>query len=179
MDKKLPLIFLSLCVALGLCCSAPDLACAKENPAPAEQTDKSTPSSAPQKSSTQRSGEKKGVSAKANRREGKQKEKNSKGIHAPAWAFGGEAQSRDAWREGTSSTDLQKRAVGDDAPKEKSVNTTASINSALKGPPAKEEHKSGMAVSVGQEDSAWRKKGQHELEADESVPMQIRHVVRA
>ena len=179
MDKKLPLIFLSLCVALGLCCSAPGLACAKENSAPAEQTDKSTSSSAPQKSSAQRSGEKKGVSAKANRREGKQKEKNSKGIHAPAWAFGGEAQSRDAWREGTSSNDLQKRAVGDDAPKEKSVNTTASINSALKGPPTKEEHKSGMAVSVGQEDSAWRKKGQHELEADENLPMQSRHVVRA
>ena len=69
--------------------------------------------------------------------------------------------------------------MGDDAPKEKSVNTTASINSALKGPPTKEEHKSGMAVSVGQEDSAWRKKGQHELEADENVPMQSRHVVRA
>ena len=112
MDKKLPLIFLSLCVALGLCCSAPHLACAKENTAPTEQTDKSTPQRAPPKSSAQRSGEKKGVSAKANRREGKQKEKNSKGIHAPAWAFGGGAQSRDAWWEGTSSNDLHKWAVG-------------------------------------------------------------------
>lgn len=179
MDKKLPMFFLFLCMALGLCCSAPELACAQENSAPSGQADGSSPQRGPNSSSIHRSGESKKMSAKASRRETRQKEKSAKGLHAPAWAFGGGAQSRDAWREGTSSSELKKRAVGDDAPAEKSVNTTASINSALKGSMEKEEHKSGLAVSVGQEDSAWRKKGQHEIEADENVPMQSRHVVRA
>ena len=36
------------------------------------------------------------------------------------------------------------------------------------------------AVSVGQDESAWRKKSQMEPEtADENIPMQSRHVVRA
>lgn len=179
MDKKLPMFFLFLCMALGLCCSAPELTHAQEKPAPAGQADKSAPQRGPNSSRVHHSGENKGVFDKANRREAQQKDNSATGLHAPAWAFGGGEQSRDAWREGTSSSELKKRAVGDDAPAEKSVNTTASINSALKGSIAKEEHKNGVAVSVGQEDSAWRKKGQHEIEADESIPMQSRHVVRA
>lgn len=175
MDKKFALCIFFFCAALALCCIAPHPVWAREDPAPSVQSGQEDSQGMRAKPSD----EKKRTTGKAKRLDARAKEKSLKGIHAPAWVFGGKAQSRDAWRGGTSTDELQKRATGDDAPQQKAVNTTASINSALKGPMAKEEHKSGMAVSVGQEDSSWRPKGQHEFEADENIPMQSRHVVRA
>ena len=118
--------------------------------------------------------------AKAKPKAGKNREANGAGIHAPTWAFDGGAHSREAWRGGASTSDLQKRAVGEEVAKEHSVNTASGINSALNTANAKADRKNGLAVSVGQDDSAWRKKGQMEPEAaDENIPMQSRHVVRA
>ena len=120
------------------------------------------------------------AAAKAKPKAGKSREANGAAIHAPTWAFDGGTHSREAWRGGASTSDLQKRAVGEEAAKEHSVNTASGINSALNTANAKAERKNGLAVSVGQDDSAWRKKGQMEPEtADENIPMQSRHVVRA
>ena len=70
--------------------------------------------------------------------------------------------------------------MGDEAAKDNSINTASGINSALKSANSKNERKNGLALSVGQEESGWRKKSQLEPEAaDENVPMQSRHVVRA
>ena len=120
------------------------------------------------------------ISAKSKRSAGKSRDKSGAGIHAPAWAFDSGTHSREAWRDGTSSNDLQKRAVGDENASDNSVNTASGINSALKTATSKAERKNGLAVSVGQDESAWRKKSQMEPEAvDENIPMQSRRVVRA
>ena len=120
------------------------------------------------------------TSAKAKRTMGKGRDATGASIHAPAWAFDGGTHSREAWRDGASTSDLQKRAVGEEAAKDNSVNTASGINSALNTADAKSERKNGLAVSVGQDESAWRKKSQMEPEtADENIPMQSRHVVRA
>ena len=120
------------------------------------------------------------TSAKAKRTKGKGRDATGASIHAPAWAFDGGTHSREAWRDGASTSDLQKRAVGEEAAKDNSVNTASGINSALNSADAKTARKNGLAVSVGQDDSEWRKKSQIEPETvDENVPMQSRHVVRA
>jgi len=101
------------------------------------------------------------------------------GVHARPWAFGSGGQSRDAWRGGASTGDLQKRAVGDDVTKGKTVNTESGIDSALKATENKNA-KGGLGVSVGQDESSWRRKAPNDVEApDENLPMQSRHVVRA
>ena len=172
MDKMLSPFILSVCMILIVSCTVPQWACAQESAQTAQDN-------SPRKVAREQQAEKSKTSVKATRRAARQKEKTSKGIHAPAWAFGGGAKSREAWREGTNSSDLKKRAVGDNPAADKAVNTTESINSSLEGAQKKNEHKNGMGVSVKQDDSAWRPKGQHEIEADENLPMQSRHVLRA
>ena len=172
MDKMLSPFILTVCMILIVGCTVPQWACAQES-TPTAQADNS-----PRKVAREQQTEKNKTSVKAKKREAKQKEK-AKGIHAPAWAFGSGAKSRDAWREGTTSKDLRKRAVGDNPAGDKAVNTTESINSSLEGTQVKNEHKSGMGLSVKQDDSAWRPKNLHEMEADENLPMQSRHVLRA
>ena len=173
MDKKLPVFFLILFVAQQVLCAPLDVS--------AQETDHPAAKSADMAgASAQKHQLDKKVAVKAKRKDAKGKGKSSKGIHAPAWAFGSASQSREALREGVSTSDLQKRAVGDEAAKDNSINTTSGINSALKSANAKNERKNGLALSVGQEESGWRKKSQLEPEAaDENVPMQSRHVVRA
>lgn len=101
------------------------------------------------------------------------------GVHGRAWAFGGGEQSREAWRGGASTGDLQKRAVGAEASKSKTVNTASGIDSALNATEGKTPQ-SGLGLSVGQDESQWRRKSSAEIEApDENLPMQSRHVVRA
>ncbi|QCC86578.1 hypothetical protein DDIC_11965 [Desulfovibrio desulfuricans] len=172
MDRKLPVFFLILFVAQQVLCAPLDVRAQEASPPGAKSADLAGASAKHRLD--------KKVAVKAKRNEAKGKEKSSKGIHAPAWAFGSASQSREALREGVSTSDLQKRAVGDEAAKDNSINTTSGINSALKSANAKNERKNGLALSVGQEESGWRKKSQLEPEAaDENVPMQSRHVVRA
>jgi hypothetical protein len=173
MDKKLPVFFLILFVAQQVLCAPLDVS--------AQETDHPAAKSADMAgASAQKHQLDKKVAVKAKRKDAKCKGKSSKGIHAPAWAFGSASQSREALREGVSTSDLQKRAVGDEAAKDNSINTASGINSALKSANSKNERKNGLALSVGQEESGWRKKSQLEPEAaDENVPMQSRHVVRA
>ena len=171
MDKKLPVFFLILFVAQQVLCAPLDVSAQEAAPQAAKSADLA---GAPKHAQDKK------TAVKAKRKDVKGKEKSSKGIHAPAWAFGSASQSREAWREGASTSDLQNRAVGDEAPKDNSINTASGINSALKSANAKNERKNGLALSVGQEESGWRKKSQLEPEsADENVPMQSRHVVRA
>lgn len=173
MDKKLPVFFLILFVAQQVLCAPLDVS-AQETDHPAAKS--AGLAGAP----AQKHQLDKKVAVKAKHKDSRGKEKSSKGIHAPAWAFGSASQSREALREGVSTSDLQKRAVGDEAAKDNSINTASGINSALKSANAKNERKNGLALSVGQEESGWRKKSQLEPEAaDENVPMQSRHVVRA
>jgi len=173
MDKKLPVFFLILFVAQQVLCAPLDVS--------AQETDHPAAKSADMAgASAQKHQLDKKVAVKAKRKDAKGKGKSSKGIHAPAWAFGSASQSREALREGVSTSDLQKRAVGDEAAKDNSINTASGINSALKSANSKNERRNGLALSVGQEESGWRKKSQLEPEAaDENVPMQSRHVVRA
>ena len=190
MDKKLPWIFLVLFGAQQLLC-APLEVCAKESAVPSAANPVSGQSGQSGASMTSPGDSGRGnakahkprardASTKAKRTAGKKRDANGAGIHAPAWAFDGGKPSREAWRDGASTSDLQKRAVGEEADKDNSVNTASGINSALKTANTKAERKNGLAVSVGQDDSAWRKKGQMEPEtADENIPMQSRHVVRA
>ena len=188
MDRRMPWLFLVLFVAQQMC--APLELCAQENAAvPATGTvsghtgavtkpaDTAGVSAAKATKQSARSGD---AAAKTKKAKGKSKETAGAGIHAPTWAFGNSAHSREAWREGASTSDLQKRAVGEEAAKDNSVNTASGINSALNTANAKTARKNGLAVSVGQDDSEWRKKSQIEPETvDENVPMQSRHVVRA
>ena len=183
MDKKLPWLFLALFVAQQLL-HAPVAVCAQNGGAvqPALQAgaDALPAKDAAGDSKAQKSHTRSKPSIKTKKTGAKNREKSSSGIHAPAWAFDGGGQSREAWREGTSSGELKKRAVGEEAAKDKAVNTESGINSALKTANAQTERKNGLAVSVGQDESAWRKKSQLEPEtADENIPMQSRHVVRA
>ena len=182
MDKKLPWIFLALFVAQQLM-HAPVVVCAKDiaHDQPTVQADSAAvPARNATGGNAKKSPESSDAFAKARKAGAKNREKSPLGIHAPAWAFGSGGQSREAWREGTSSGDLKKRAVGEEAAKDKSVNTESGINSALKTANAQAERKNGLAVSVGQDESAWRKKSQLEPETvDENIPMQSRHVVRA
>ena len=183
----MPWLFLVLFVAQQMC--APLELCAQENATgPATSTvsghtgeatkPADTAGSGSAKASKQRAGG--DASAKAKKAKGKSKDTTGAGIHAPTWAFGNSTHSREAWRQGASTSDLQKRAVGEEAAKDNSVNTASGINSALNSADAKTARKNGLAVSVRQDDSEWRKKSQMEPEtADENVPMQSRHVVRA
>ena len=174
MDRRMPWLFLVLFVAQQMC--APLELCAQENASGPATKPADTAGSA--KASKQRAAG--DASAKAKKTKGKSKDTNGAGIHAPTWAFGNSTHSREAWRQGASTSDLQKRAVGEEAAKDNSVNTASGINSALNSADAKTARKNGLAVSVGQDDSEWRKKSQIEPEtADENVPMQSRHVVRA
>ena len=187
MDRRMPWLFLVLFVAPQMC--APPELCAQENasgPATsaisghtgAATKPADTAGSGSAKASKQRAGG--DASAKAKKAKGKSKDTTGAGIHAPTWAFGNSTHSREAWRQGASTSDLQKRAVGEEASKDNSVNTASGINSALNSADAKTARKNGLAVSVRQDDSEWRKKSQMEPEtADENVPMQSRHVVRA
>lgn len=101
------------------------------------------------------------------------------GVHARPWAFGGGGRSREPWRGGASTGDLQKRAVGAEAAKGNTVNTASGIDSALNATEDKNS-RSGLAVSVGQNESSWRRKSSADIEApDENLPMQSQHVVRA
>ena len=195
MDKKLPWLFLTLFVAQQLLC-APLEACAQQNTAGPAANQVSGPlgNSAGQSEAVMPPAKDSGsgnakahkprprsdTAAKAKKTAGKNRGAKGTGIHAPTWAFDGGTHSREAWRDGASTSDLQKRAVGEEAAKENSVNTASGINSALNNANAKTDRKNGLAVSVGQDDSAWRKKSQMEPEtADENIPMQSRHVVRA
>ncbi len=174
MDRMLSLYILSVSLALVVCCTAPQLTYAQESPTPAAQTDNSSRKNAHEHPA------KKNRSVAINRKDVRQrKEKASKSIHAPAWVFGDGTKSSEAWSQGTNTSELKKRAVGESPSSDKPVNTTASINSALDRAQAKDAHKGGLGLSVGQDDSNWRKKGQHEIEADENLPMQSRHVLRA
>ena len=185
MDRRMPWLFLMLFVAQQMC--APLELCAQENasgPATSAVSGNTGAATKPAdtagsaKASKQRAAG--DASAKAKKTKGKSKDTNGAGIHAPTWAFGNSTHSREAWRQGASTSDLQKRAVGEEAAKDNSVNTASGINSALNSADAKTARKNGLAVSVGQDDSEWRKKSQIEPEtADENVPMQSRHVVRA
>ena len=188
MDRIMPWLFLVLFVAQQMC--APLELCAQENAsgsaasavsghtgAAAQPADTAGGSAAKATKQSARSGD---DAAKTKKAKGKSKETAGASIHAPTWAFGNSAHSREAWREGASTRDLQKRAVGEEAAKDNSVNTASGINSALNSANAKTARKNGLAVSVGQDDSEWRKKSQMEPETvDENVPMQSRHVVRA
>jgi hypothetical protein len=108
------------------------------------------------------------------------KEKSKKGVHAAEWVFNDGSRSSDAWRDGVPSETLQKRAVGEQASKDKSVNTASGINSALNAAGEQHRRKGGMGVSVGQQSSAWREPVVPDHEApDENLPMESRHVVRA
>ena len=172
MDKKLPVIFLILFTAQQLMC-APLEVCAQETAAAGTPSAEAA-GAHPKKQEANKK------TARSKHKDAKGREKSAKGIHAPAWAFGGGTQGREALRQGVSTSDLQKRAVGDEAEKDKTVNTASGINSALKDASTKGERKNGLALSVGQEESAWRKKSQFEPEtADENVPMQSHHVLRA
>ena len=183
----MPWLFLVLFVAQQMC--APLELCAQENATgPATSAVSGHTGAAPKPAETAGSGSAKAskqcaggdASAKAKKAKGKSKDTTGAGIHAPTWAFGNSTHSREAWRQGASTSDLQKRAVGEEASKDNSVNTASGINSALNSADAKTARKNGLAVSVGQDDSEWRKKSQMEPEtADENVPMQSRHVVRA
>ena len=185
MDRRKPWLFLVLFVAQQVC--APLELCAQENasgPATSAVSGHTGAATKPDdtagsaKASKQRAAG--DASAKAKKTKGKSKDTKGASIHAPTWAFGNSAHSREAWRGGASTSDLQKRAVGEEAAKDNSVNTASGINSALNSADAKTARKNGLAVSVGQDDSEWRKKSQMEPEtADENVPMQSRHVVRA
>lgn len=190
MDKKLPWLFLVLFVAQLML--APLEICAQENAAgpaanPVSGTSGSScaaKKSADDSGSGTAKGSKKRESgdapAKARRTKGKSRDATGAAIHAPAWAFDNGTHSREAWQGGASTSDLQKRAVGEEAAKDNSVNTASGIDSALNTANAKTERRNGLAVSVGQDESAWRKKSQMEPEtADENIPMQSRHVVRA
>ncbi|MTJ93184.1 MAG: hypothetical protein F8N36_10020 [Desulfovibrio sp.] len=175
MDKRLPWLFLVLFVALQVL-YAPMLACAQEPAA----SPVAAPAADTGKTKARKQGTRNDTPSKSRRVTGKKKNSAGSGIHAPAWAFDDGTHSREAWREGKSTSDLQKSAVGEEAAKENSVNTASGINSALKSADRKAEPKNGLAVSVGQDESAWRKKSQLEPEgADENIPMQSRHVVRA
>lgn len=187
MDSRMPWLFLVLFVAQQVC--APLELCAQENAAgPATGTVSGHTGAATKPADTAggsaakatKPGARSGDAAKTKKAKGKSKETAGAGIHAPTWAFGNSTHSRDAWREGASTSDLQKRAVGEEAAKDNSVNTASGINSALNTANAKTARKNGLAMSVGQDDSEWRKKSQMEPETvDENVPMQSRHVVRA
>lgn len=178
MDKKLPCLFLVLFIALLLVC-APLEVCAQESPASAAAAS-STEAGSGNAKGGQKQRTRNEVSTKAKRAAAKKKDAGGAGIHAPAWAFDNGTHSREAWRDGKSTSELKKRAVGEEPAKENSVNTASGISSALKTAESKGERKNGLAVSVGQDESAWRKKSQLEPEsADENVPMQSRHVVRA
>ena len=190
MDKKLSWLFLVLFVVQLML--APLESCAQENAAgPSANPESAT---AGQAASTMKPADTAGggtakvskqrergdAPAKVKRAKGKSRDARGASIHAPAWAFDGGTHSREAWSGGASTSDLQKRAVGEEAAKDNSVNTASGINSALNTADAKSERKNGLAVSVGQDESAWRKKSQMEPEtADENIPMQSRHVVRA
>ena len=201
MDNKLARLVLVLFVAQQLMC-APLEACAQERPAgtqtlaaagAAGQADSAGASGA--SASARTAGSASGSTAGSSKAQKPQarnnvsakkrpaatgRDKTGAGIHAPAWAFDSGAHSREAWRDGTSSRELKKRAVGEEAAKDDSVNSASGINSALKTATNKAERKNGLAVSVGQDESAWRKKSQMEPETvDENIPMQSRHVVRA
>ena len=195
MDKKLPWLFLILFGAQQLLC-APLEACAQQNTAgpsanqvsgpPGHSAGQSEAAMPPTRDSgsgnakAHKQRPRNDAAAKAKKTAGKNRGSKGTGIHAPTWAFDGGTPSRDAWRAGTSTSDLQKRAVGEEAAKENSVNTASGINSALNNANAKTDRKNGLAVSVGQDESAWRKKSQMEPEtADENIPMQSHHVVRA
>lgn len=190
MDKKLSWLFLVLFVAQLML--APLESCAQENPAGPTVSPVSTtagqPATTKKPADTAGSGAAKvskqrvrgDAPAKAKRTRGKSRDATGASIHAPAWAFDGGTHSREAWRDGASTSDLQKRAVGEEAAKDNSVNTASGINSALNTANAKADRKNGLGVSVGQDESAWRKKSQMEPETvDENIPMQSRHVVRA
>ena len=187
MDNKLPWLFLVLFVAQPML--APLEACAQENAAAPAANQVAGPTSAPKKPADAAGGgtakvskqrERDDAPAKAKRTTGKSRQTTGSSIHAPAWAFDSGTHSREPWQGGASTSDLQKRAVGEEAAKDNSVNTASGINSALNTANAKTERKNGLAVSVGQDESAWRKKSQMEPEtADENIPMQSRHVVRA
>lgn len=182
MDKKLPWLILALFVAQQVL-GAPLEVCAQNRGAEqyASSADSATvPARDACTSTAQKQHTRGDAPAKAKRAGAKSREKSSAGIHAPAWAFGSGERSREAWRDGASTSDLKKRAVGEEAAKDNSVNTASGINSALKTANAQTQRKNGLAVSVGQDESAWRKKSQMEPEtADENIPMQSRHVVRA
>lgn len=189
MDKRLPWLFLVLFIAQQIV--APLESCAQDNAAsPAAKPESAA--SAQVGAASVPAGDSGRGKAKARKtrapsdapaktkRTTKSKNATGASIHAPTWAFDGGTQSREAWRGGASTSDLQKRAVGEEAAKDNSVNTASGINSALDTANAKAERKNGLAVSVGQDESAWRKKSQLEPEAaDENIPMQSHHVVRA
>ena len=176
MDKRLPWLFLALFVAQQVFCAPVD-SCAQE---PAASPAAASPAQVDNSNAKAHKQARHEAPAKARRAAGKKKEATGSGIHAPAWAFDDNSHSREAWREGKSTSDLKKGAVGEEAAKDNSVNTASGINSALKSAQNKAERKNGLAVSVGQDESAWRKKSQMEPESvDENVPMQSRHVVRA
>lgn len=174
MDKMLHRYMLPVCMALAMCCSAPQLVCALESVTPTVQAGSAQKTPQPQHAENKIKN-----SSKASRLESRQKEKRAKGLHAPAWAFGGKEKSRDAWRTGANTRDLQKRAVCDNSSDETVLDPTDCTNSTLDDAQEKNANKSGMGLSVGQDDSSWRKKGQYELEAGEDLPMQSRHVLRA
>ena len=191
MDKKLAWLLLAFFVAQQML-GAPLEVCAQERPtgaAPvaaasgggqAESAASTSADAAGHSAKAQKSHTRGDTSGKAKRPAGKSRDKTGAGIHAPAWAFDSGTHSREAWRDGTSSSELRKRAVGEEAAKDNSVNTASGINSALKSATNKADRRNGLAVSVGQDESAWRKKSQMEPESvDENIPMQSRHVVRA
>jgi len=172
MDRLLLRFFLTFLLALGLACGVNGRALAQEAQ-PAHSG-----AAVVKKGDSARAF---GAASQASKPHKKHKEKaqsNRGGVHARAWAFGGGGQSRDAWRGGASTGDLQKRAVVKDAPKGETVNTTSGIDSALKA--SENKNASGLGVSVGQDESSWRRKTPSDVEApDENLPMQSRHVVRA
>lgn len=106
--------------------------------------------------------------------------RNKHGLHGRSWAFG---QSRDRnaaiWREGVPSEDLHGRAVSGALDK-KAVNTAKGISSALSGSAEAKKKKNPLGISMESEISTWREPLPSDgARADEILPLESRHVVRA
>ena len=169
MTRRLVPIFCAVCIAWGVL--TPQGVFAAENQP--SQVDSSTHSQK-NKSTAAHSGDRKKHAVK------KGKNQQGKGVHASEWVFNEGKRSSDAWRNGVPANTLQKKAVGEQAEKNKSVNTESGINSALNAAGEDRRQKGGMGVSVGQQSSSWREATPAAHEApDENLPMESRHVVRA
>ena len=103
-------------------------------------------------------------------------------LHSSAWAFGQSGDRNSAiWRQGTPVQNLHKRAVSGVGGGKKAMNTAPGIDNALNAADGnKKKAKNGLALSVENETSAWRKRLPAEgARPDESLPLESRHVVRA
>lgn len=106
--------------------------------------------------------------------------RNKQGLHGRSWAFG-QSSDRNAaiWREGVPSEDLHGRAVSG-ALENKAVNTAKGINSALSGSAEAKKKKNPLGISMESEVSTWREPLPSDgARADEVLPLESRHVVRA